>query len=190
LLTITAGLNQLRAFYTPENRDLFNVFLNATSAAEANLALEVLRGLVPEKPLVTACNLREVLRCVPSSPFHMAVDELTLVRTARLERDIAVLSKELPDGIEVCVTTAGNLVLDLIVKADGEKHYWTPIPSGYEFANPALVELAVMSGYLIDEVIELIKCMGIVFNPKFYLSIQDFHMEYAAASIMDIEGLF
>jgi hypothetical protein len=190
LLTQTSGLTQLRSFHTPETRELFNVLLNATSAAEANLALEVLRGLVPEKPLVTACNLREVLRTLPCSPFQMAVDELTLMRTARLEKDIAVLGKKLPDGIEVCVTTAGNLVLDLIVKANGAKYYWTPIPRGHDFVNPAVVELAVTSGYLIDDVIELVKCMGVVFNPKFYLSLEDFHMEYAAEAIMDLDDLF
>ena len=190
MLTLTTGLNQLRPFYTPETRELFNVLLNATSAAEANLALEVLGGLVPEKPLMTACNLREVLRSLPSSPFHMAVDEQTLMRTAHLEQDIAVLGKELPDGIELCVTTAGNLVLDLIVKADGEKYYWTPIPIEHDFVNPAVVELAITSAYLLDEVIDLAKCMGIVFNPKFYLSLEDFHMEYAAEAIMDLDGLF
>jgi hypothetical protein len=190
VLTTTSGLAQLRPFYTPETRELFNVLLNATSAAEANLALEVLRGLVPEKPLVTACNLREVLRALPSSPFQMAVDEKTLRRTAHLTKDIAVLGKKLPDGIEVCVTTAGNLVLDLIVKAKGEKYYWTPIPVVHDFVNPAVVELAVTSGYLVDEVIELVKCMGLVFNPKFYLSLEDFHMEYAAETIMDLDDLF
>ncbi|HEY5540569.1 MAG TPA: hypothetical protein VIL41_03840 [Coriobacteriia bacterium] len=190
MLTVTTGLSQLRPFYTPETRELFNVLLNAASAAEANLALEVLRSLVPEKPLVTACNLREVLRTLPPSPFQMAVDEVTLVRTARLERNVAVLGKLLPDGIEVCVTTAGNLVLDLIVRAEGERHYWTSIPASHEFVNPAVVELAITSGYLIDEIISLIKCMGVVFNPKFYLSLEDFHMEYAAAAITDLHALF
>ena len=190
MLTTTSGLAQLRPFYTPETRELFNVFLNAVSAAEANLALEVLRGLVPEKPLVTACNLREVLQALPASPFQMAVDSDTLMRTAGLEKDIAVLGKELPDGVYVCVTTAGNLVLDLIVKAKGEKHYWTPIPVKHDFVNPAVVELAITSGYLIDEVIELVKCMGIVFNPKFYLSLEDFSMEYAADAFMDLDDLF
>jgi hypothetical protein len=190
LLTQTAGLSQLRSFHTPETRELFNVLLNATSAAEANLALEVLRGLVPEKPLVTACNLREVLRSLPPSPFQMAVDGDMLMRTAGLTKDIAVLGKKLPDGVEVCVTTAGNLVLDVIVKADGEKYYWTPIPVKNDFVNPAVVDLVIHSSYLLEEVIELIKCMGVVFNPKFYLSIEDFHMEYAAEAIMDLDDLF
>lgn len=169
---------------------MFRVLLNATSAAEANLALEVLRQSVPEKVLVTACNLREVLRALPSSPFTMRVDEGTLVRTGGLERHMASLGKRLPDGIELVVTTAGNLVLDLIVKRGDEKYFWTPIPIRDDFVNPDVVDLVLESGYLLDEVIELIKCMGVVFNPRFYLSLEDFQMDYAADVMENIGDLF
>ena len=37
--------------------------------------------------------------------------------------------------------------------------------------NPNVVDLIVTNSYLLDEVIELVKCMGVVFNPKFYLSL-------------------
>ena len=190
MLTATTGLAQLRPYYTPEARELFGVLFNTTSAAEANLALDILQPLVPEKPLVTACNLREVLRSLPASPFTMRIDEQVLIRTAGLAKDIAVLHKVLPDGIDLCVTTAGNLVLDLIVKAEGQKHFWSPVPVVYEFMNPDTLELVMDSEYLLGEVIELVKCMGMVFNPKFYLSIQDFHLEYAAEMMENLDELF
>jgi hypothetical protein len=190
VLTLTSGLSQLRPYYKEDTRDIFRVLLNSTSAAEANLSLEVLRDMVPDKPLVTACNLREVLRSFPASPFTMRVDETMLQRTAHLEKHIACLRKELPDGIELAVTTAGNLVLDLIVKKDGEKYFLTPVPVTNDYVNPAVIDLFISSGYLLDEVIELIKCMGMVFNPKFYLSIDDFHLEYAAEAIEDLGFLF
>lgn len=180
MLTATAGLAHLRPHYTDETRELLRVLLNATSPAEANLALDMLRHAVPEKALVTACNLREVLRALPSSPFTMRVDEETLMRTAGLEKHIAVMSKHLPDHLELVVTTAGNLVLDLIVKDHGEKYFWTPIPVRDDYVNPEVVDLVVKSGYLLDEVIDLTTCMGCVFNPKFYLSLADWHMEYAS----------
>ena len=180
MLTATTGLARLRPLYAPESRDMFRVLLNATSAAEANLALEVLRQTVPERALVIACNLREVLRALPGSPFTMRVDELTLCKTTGFEPDIASFRKCLPDGIEISITTAGNLVLDLIVKNEGEKYFWTPIPVRHDYVNPAVVDLVVSSGYLLDEVIELVKCMGCVFNPKFYLSVEDWHLEYAS----------
>ena len=190
MLTLTSGLGQLRPHYTDETRDLFRVLLNATSATEANLALEVLRESVPEKALITACNLREVLRALPCSPFVMAVDEHTLIKAARLEKQMAVLKKNLPGGLELVVTTAGNLVLDLIVKDHGEKYFWTPIPVTDDFVNPSIIDLVVKSGYLLDEVIDLVKHMGVVFNPKFYLSLEDFGLEYAAAAFEGLGDLF
>lgn len=191
MLQVTTGLSQLKTHYNPQTKELLGVLLNSTSAAEASLALEGLKGLAPEKALVTACNLREVLQAVPPSPFVMSTDEETLARVADLKRDIAALGKTLPDGIEVCITTAGNLVLDLIVRtADGQKLFWTPIPVELDFINPHIVGLLMDSPYLLDEIIEIIKSMGVVFNPKFYLSIEDFRLEYAAASFTALDDLF
>jgi hypothetical protein len=190
MLALTSGLSQLRPHYTEETSDLFRILLNATPVAEADLALEVLKQIVPEKPLVTACNLREVLAALPASPFVMRVDEETLCKTARLEKQIAVLKKHLPGDIELVVTTAGNLVLDIIVRHAGKQHYWTPIPVVDDFINPEIVDLVVTSGYLLDEVIDLAKCMGIVFNPKFYLSLEDWYLEYASEVMAGIEDIF
>jgi len=190
VLTLTTGLSQLRPHYTDDTRDLFGVLLNSTSAAEANLALHILQDTVPDRALVTACNLREALKSLPASPFSMCVDEEVLCRTAGLERRMAAMQKHLPGGIELSVTTAGNLVLDIIVKHDGEKYFWTPIPITDNYANPNVVDLLVTSSYLLDEVIELVKCMGLVFNPKFYLSLSDFHLENAADAFEGMDDLF
>lgn len=184
MLTATAGLAHLRPHYTDETRDLFRVLLNATSIAEASLALQELRDVVPEKALITACNLREVLHALPRSPFTMRVDEETLRRTFGMDKDVAALSKDLPDHLVLVMMTAGNLVLDFIVKDHGEKHFWTPIPMRDDCVNPDVVDLVVSSGYLLDEVIELVKCMGCVFNPRFYLSLEDWLDEHAA-EVMD-----
>jgi hypothetical protein len=190
MLTLTSGLSRLRLYHTDETRELLGVLLNATSIAEANIALDVLVASVPEKALVTACNLREVLKELPCSPFTMHVDEETLRKTACLDKRMAVLEKTLPDGIELAVTTAGNLVLDLIVRDACEKYFWTPIPVVEDLVNPSLIDLLVGSDYLLDEVIELVKCMGVVFNPKFYLSLDDFLMENAADVFKTIGDLF
>jgi len=190
VLTATTGLTRLRPLYEPQTRDMFRILLNATSAAEANLALEVLRQTVPDRVLVTACNLREVLRALPCSPFTMRVDETTLYKTSGFEPAMASMRKRLPDGIELVVTTAGNLVLDIIVKTTDDKYFWTPIPVRDDFVNPDVVDLVVESGYLLDEVIELVKCMGIVFNPRFYLSLEDFQLDYAADVMQGLDDLF
>jgi hypothetical protein len=191
VFTVSVGLPQLKACYTSETRELLSIVINSTSAAEANLALEALKDSIPEYVLVTACNLREVLQAFPPSPFVMSTDCESLARIAELERDVAVLRKVAPDGTEICLTTAGNLVLDFIVKTrEGRQLYWTPIPVVDDFVNPAVVDAILDSDCLLVEAIELLKHMGVVFNPKFYLSLEDFRLEYASAAIGALDELF
>lgn len=190
MLTATGSLAQLRPHFTGESRELLRVLLNATSSAEANLALDVLRDTVPEKALVNACNLREVLRSLPTSPFAMRVDEETMAKTAGLERRIAAMRKTLPDGLELSITTAGNLVLDVIVKDGDTKYFWNPVPIVDDFVNSEVVDLAIGSDHLLNAVIDLAHCMGVVFNPKFYLSLEDWHMDHARDVFKGLEELF
>lgn len=190
MLTATGSLAQLRPHYMNENRDLLRVLLNATSTTEANLALQVLRDSVPEKVLVTACNLREVLRSLPTTPFAMRVDEETLAASAGLERGIAAMGQGLPDGLELAITTAGNLVLDVIVRLDGDKYFWNPVPITDDFVHSEVADLVVNSEYLLDAVIELTTATGVVFNPKFYLSLDDWNLDNAADMLGGFDDLF
>lgn len=190
MITATSGVAQIRSHYQESTSELLRVLLNATSAAEANLALEVLREHVPEKSLVAACNLREVLRALPTSPFTMRTDEDTLAKAAGLERRVAAMGKVLDDGIELVVTNAGNLVLDIIIKHRGEKYFWNPVPVIDDYVNPAVLDLIITSDHLLDAVVELTQCMGMVLNPKFYLSVDDWHMEYAADVFDGLGDLF
>ena len=190
MLAATANLEKLRPYYANDSRDLLRVLLSATSVTEANLALQVLLETVPAKALVHACNLREVLRALPSTPVAMRVDEDMLARTAGLERNIAAMGKTLPDGLELDITTAGNLVLDIIVRHLGEKHFWNPVPITDDYVTSEVVDLCVNSEYLLEAVIELAKAMGVVFNPKFYLSLEDWFFDNAADAFGGLEDLF
>ena len=190
MLTATGSLAAIRPHYEAESREVFRVLLNAVSATEANFALDILLQSLPEKALVTAVNLREVLQAIPASPFSMRVDEATLMKTAGLEKGRAVMSKVLDDGLELVVTTAGNLVLDVIVRADGEKYYWSPVPIIEDRVNPALIDLLIESDCLLEAVIDLVQSMGLVFNPKFYLSLDDWHLEYAEDAMRGLGDLF
>lgn len=190
MLTATSGLAALRPHYTDETRDLMRVLLNATSAAEANLALDVLKAMVPDKALVTACNLREVLAAMPSSPFTMRVDEETLARSAGLTRHVAAMGKTLDDGIQLHVTTAGNLVLDIIIKDGDSKFFWNPVPVMDDYVNTEVLDMVIGSDYLLDAMIDLAHCMGLVLNPKFYLSLEDWHLEYASDVFEGLGDLF
>lgn len=190
MLVATFGLAAIRPHYNDDTRDLMRVVLNSTSAAEANLALDLLLDAVPEKALVTVCNLREVLASLPSTPFAMTVDEETLMKTAGLGKDRAVMRRTLDDGTEIGVTTAGNLVLDIIISTERGRFYWSPVPIMDDFVTPGLIDDIVESECLLDAIIDLAQAMGLAFNPKFYLSLGDFRTEYAHAAIEGLSDLF
>lgn len=190
MLTATGCLSVLRPHYVGDTRDLLRVLLNATSPTEANLALDVLRSTMTDKELVHACNLREVLSSLPTSPFAMRVDEETLARAVGFERRIAAMGIVLDDGVELAITTAGNLVLDVIVRSDGEKHFWNPIPVTDDFVHDGALDLVMESDGLLAAIIEMTTAMGVVFNPKFYLSLEDWQLEYAQDVFEGLRDLF
>lgn len=190
MLTAAKGLCRIRPHYDEDTRYLFQVLLGATSVVEANIALDLLTKSVPDKALVAAVNLREAIKAIPSTPFRMAVDEQTFMRVGGMVKDLASLKCATPDGYQIVVTTAGNLVLDLIVKCDCDKYFWTPIPRTDDYVEPELIEHLIESEYLFAGVVDVIKSMGVVFNPTLYLSLDDWHLEYARETIEGLDGLF
>jgi hypothetical protein len=190
MLTATKGLCRIRSHYVEDTRYLFQVLLTATSVVEANIALDLLSKSVPDKALVAAINLREAIKSVPSTPFRMAVDEQTFMRIGGMVKDLASLTCSTSDGYSIVVTTAGNLVLDLIVKTECEKYFWTPIPRTDDLVEPELVEHIIGSEHLFAGVVDVVKSMGVVFNPTLYLSVDDWHLEYARETIEGLDGLF
>ncbi len=190
MILATQRLHAIREHYTPDTQYLFRILANSTSVVEANIALDLLLKTVPERALVTTINLREVLKALPASPFTMAIDEQTLIRVAELEKSLAVLKKSTPDGFDIVLTTAGNLVLDLIVRQGETKYFWTPMPVTTDYVHPGLVEHLITSDHLLAMVVDLIQAMGIVFSPTLYLSLEDWHMDHAAEAMSDLHDLF
>lgn len=190
MITTTQTLARVRQHYTPDTKYLYRILLNATSVVEANIALDLLLKHVPEKDLTVAVNMREAIKALPASPFPMAVDEQTLMRVAGMEKHLAVFKKTLPDGYDLVITTAGNLVLDLIVMHGGHKFFWTPVPVKGDFVTPALMDHIIASDHLLAGVIDLVQAMGLVFNPTLYLSLEDWHLEYAAETMAGLGDLF
>lgn len=190
MVTAVHGLSRIRPHLTVDTHYLFQVLVGASSIVEANIALDLLSKSVPDRPLVAAINLREAIKAVPPTPFRMAVDEATMVRAGGLTKDLAAFKRTTPDGYDIVVTTAGNLVLDLIVKVEGEKHFWTPVPATEDLVDPVLVAHIIESDHLFQSVIEVITAMGMVFNPDFYLSIDDWHLEHARETIEGLDSFF
>ena len=59
-----------------------------------------------------------------------------------------------------------------------------------DFVDPQVVNLVVESEVLFASVLELVSCMGMVINPRFYLSLDDFTLEYAEDTLAELGELF
>jgi hypothetical protein len=192
VIAVVRGLAAVRSHYASQ-RELLRILLNAASPAEADFALHILRETVPEKDLLAAVNIREVLRELPACPFAMATDMETLVRVARLERDRSAWRRRFEDvdgDFHVSILGDGNLCYDLLV-ADGERNvFWTPHPRNGAIIHPDALDLAMNRDTLLQEVIGMIMAMGLPVSPTFYLSLDDWMLEYAEEAMSDLGELF
>ncbi len=172
--------------------DLVRIIVNARSRVEANLALGMLREELSERVLVAALNLREVLDAMPGYPCSMAVDETTLARVAGFTKDRSSWVKTLDDDpdIALAISTAGNFCFDLVVKVDERSIFWTPPCAEEDFVHPELLDVCLERPALLPAVISLIEDMGLVFNPRFYMSIDDWNLDHLQESFEDFRAIF
>lgn len=193
MVVVTRGLTAVRTHYAGERRELLRILLNATSPAEADFALHILREFVPEKDLVAAVNIREVLREIPSCPFPMAVDMDTLVRLAGLERDRSAWHRTFKDEagpFGLSVLGDGNLCYDVLM-SDGKRNlFLTPHPSNGAVLHPDALDLIMRREKLLQELCGLVMAMGLPFSPTIYLSLDDWMLEYAEQAMSDLGDLF
>ncbi|MDI6692535.1 MAG: hypothetical protein QMD76_04405 [Anaerosomatales bacterium] len=172
--------------------EVFSVLVNSRSHAEAGLALDVLREKVPERTLVKAINLREILQALPTFPCSMAVEDQTLAKVAGLTKDASLLKRRVPDvkGAWTAVTTAGNFCFDLFVVYRGKTLMWMPPSNSSDIVNPDVLKLVVRRPQILEDVIGLVQDMGLVFNPRFYLSLEDWGYDHAHEALEDFQALF
>jgi hypothetical protein len=167
--------------------------INSTSVAEVGVALGLLCDVVSRRTLVSALNLREMLAEIPSSPFVMAVDFAGLERIASLEPRGQSWVKRLGDGPgapEIEIIGQGNLCYDIVVRVGGVASFLKPAPIGADFIKPFALELCLESEELLRGVVELTRNMGMVQNPRFYMSVEDWQTEHAAESMRGLADLF
>lgn len=188
MVPVTPSVNRLISVYVDEP-ELYRTILSASSPIEVNLALEVLRERAPERALVAAVNVREVLHALPSFPCSMAVDDATLARVSGFEKDRLAWFKPLESGLGISVTTAGNFCFDLIVHDGDDAIFLTP-PRGSDIINPGLVDALMRNEGLLEQIIEVVMDMGIVFTPRPYLSLEDWSMDHAQEVMDDLSALF
>jgi hypothetical protein len=172
---------------------LLRTAINATSTTEAGIALGLLGDLLPRRTLIAALNMREILRELPTAPFIMSLDFETLSRVSKLERRGYSWVKRLGRGKrapEIELLGQGNLCYDIVVRVGKATSLLKPGPVDGEYVRPAALDLLLANEDLLREVIELTTDMGIVHNPRFYLSVEDWQMEHAAESMAGLDELF
>lgn len=193
MIAVARGLASVRPHYAGEQRELLRILLNATSAAEADFALHILRESVPERDLLAAVNIREALCELPACPFAMATDIETLVRVLPMTKDRSAWRRTRADAggdYDLVVLGDGNLCYDLLVTADGRNQFWTPHPANGAVVHPDALDLVMSRETLLAEVVALVQAMGLPFSPVFYLSLDDWMLEHAAEAMSDLGGLF
>lgn len=189
--TVTADLRELAV---SENGELLRDLVNSVSQVEAGLALGILRDRgVADRTLVKALNLREILVEMPASPFPMRIDFDTLARINELFHRMGSYHKNFEDGegrYFVELLGQGNLCYDMVVGIGNKKGFLKPAPVGADFIRPEALDLLLSREEMLREIILIVHSMEVVFNPTFYMSVDDWLMEHAAESLVGIEDLF
>jgi hypothetical protein len=183
----------LRQLTRTEDGILLRSVINSASFTEAGFALELLRDRVPERTLVGALNLRETLHEIPASPFLMRVDFEGLTKIAALSRRKTsyIKSGSGTDGrFELEILGQGNLCYDIVVGVGKKRSFFKPGPIGAELITPGALDLVMKREALLRGVVELVKNMGMVYNPHFYMTIEEWQFEHAATSLGELTDLF
>ncbi|GAB4277075.1 MAG: hypothetical protein Kow0056_08190 [Coriobacteriia bacterium] len=182
----------IRPYFDTEHRDMLKVLLNSTSAAEANLALQVLEEAVPAKALVTACNLREAIKEIPRCPISMAVDFEQLARIWELARVDNCWERDFEDArgdYTIILIGEGNTCYDLAIRSEEGTALWLALDPEEDLISQRAIELVMSRETLLRNVAELVQAMGLPFNPSFYLSLEDWRLEYAASMFEEFNDL-
>lgn len=95
-----------------------------------------------------------------------------------------------PDGHSVFLLAEGNLLFDIVLGEGEERVFLVPPSAGEDRVNPRAVDLFMEHGGLLEELISVSVHMGLVFNPRFYLSLEDWQHEHAVESLADLRSIF
>jgi hypothetical protein len=189
----SAALLELRVRSDSDDGSLIRAVINSTSVSEVGVAVGLLCDTVSRRTLVSALNLREMLAEIPAAPFVMPVDFASLEKIAGLERRGQSWVKRVGDRLdspEIEIIGQGNLCYDIIVHAGEAFSFLKPAPIGADFIRPDALEMCLENEDLLRGVIELTRSMGMVQNPRFYITVDDWQAEHAAESMSGLADLF
>ena len=175
-----------------QESDLVRTLVNARSTSEANLALVVLKDLVPDDSLVFFVNLRELLSELPPTPFSAGCELEILERVLGYEKGPgsyrrAFYSKGGVFGLEF-FGEANRVDRIEIVSLDAH--------IVLREAEDELVESDALETFLEyedlgDTIVEALRNLGMPLSPRFYYTVADYVMENGAESATAVfEELF
>lgn len=193
MITAQRALYAVAELAASDDGDLLRVVLNASSTGEAHLAIGILADHVNHRTLVSALNVREMLREMPASPFAMRIDTEMLARAADMVIERDSLRRTITDtdgGYGIVVLAEGNLCFELVVVVDGESVFVRPTDKGEDFIHSQALEFILSHPSMLDELASVVKATGVVFNPRFHLSLEDWTREYAQEALADLSQLF
>lgn len=169
--------------------DLTRILINATSWFEASLALGVLAEHLPARALVTCANVREIVKELPRCPMPMTLDFESLARIWGLEREEHAWARRFEDSAgeySIALLGDGNYLYDIVVRTGERSLMLMPADRAQDFVNAEVIDLMVERPAILGSVIDLTMAMGLPFYPMFYMSLEDWHQEYAAAVFGEI----
>jgi len=186
-------LTRLACDCREDDQELLSFILNATSHAEANIAVNLFAERSSERAAVAAINAREILRELPTSPFSMGIEIGMLARTANLKPGRDGYKRHYEDDggpYEITLVGDGNLCFDIQLSEGGDTIFLKPPTPTQDLVTPEALDLLLKHDTMLTEIVELTHAMGVVFNPSFYLSLDDWQREHAEDMLRDIGSLF
>jgi hypothetical protein len=189
MLGVSQARIDLHDHLVEETGDLLRTLVNAGSLAEAGFALSLVRDIMPERTVMTALNLREVLLELPAAPFVMAVDTAVLEDSLGLERDCSSYVMH-GDGFRIDVLAEGNFCFDIVLKVDDQSVFLKTSPAGDDIVKPAAYEVLMNTDGALERVIELVMAMGLVFNPRLYFTVDEWLGENALDTMTELWDAF
>lgn len=189
MLGVAQARIDLQYHLAAETGELLRTLVNAGSLAEAGFALSLVRDAMPERTIMTALNLREVLLELPAAPFVMAVDAATLTGTLDLERDCSSYVMRCGD-FRIDILAEGNFCFDIVLKQGDRSAFLKTSPAGEDIVRSAAYEMLMNTDGALERVIELVAAMGLVFNPRMYFTIDEWLGENALDTMTELWGAF
>ena len=139
-------------------------------------------------------SVNAVQKGLKSLRRYYASDDKDLLRIvlnadSMFEANLAV--GVLKDGdYELLVLADGNLCFDAALVADGVKIPWTSMPGYDDIVNQEFVDLVLSRKTVLKETVTFVQDTGVPLSPTFYMSMDDWNLEYVEDVLADMTKIF